>query len=97
MEDFRENLEYIVPDDFNFAYDVMDEWARVAPDKLALMWTNDQGEEKRFSFSDMKRETDKVASYLLSIGIGKDFSIQNCAALVCICRQKSPILLCLPD
>jgi acetyl-CoA synthetase len=72
MEDFRENLEYIVPDDFNFAYDVMDEWARVAPDKLALMWTNDQGEEKRFSFSDMKRETDKVASYLLSLGIGKN-------------------------
>lgn len=72
MEDFRENLEYNVPEEFNFAYDVMDEWARVAPDKLALLWTSDQGEEKRFSFSDLKRETDKVASYLTTLGIGKN-------------------------
>ena len=72
MEDFRENLEFVVPDDFNFAYDVMDEWARIAPDKLALLWTSDQGEEKRFSFSDLKRETDKVASYLTTLGIGKN-------------------------
>lgn len=72
MDDYEKNLEYIIPENFNFAYDVMDEWAKIAPNKLALLWTNDKGEEKRFSFSDLKRETDKVASYLTTLGIGKN-------------------------
>ena len=72
MDDFRKNLEIIVPENFNFAYDVMDAWAEEAPDKLALLWTNDKDECRRFTFADMKRESDKVASYLHSLGIGKN-------------------------
>jgi len=72
MEDFRENLEIIVPENFNFAYDIMDAWAEEAPDKLALLWTNDKGACMRFTFADLKRESDKVASYLSSLGIGKN-------------------------
>ena len=72
MDDFRQNLEFIVPEDFNFAYDVMDAWAEEAPDKLALLWTNDKDECRRFTFGDIKRESDKVASYLHSLGIGKN-------------------------
>ncbi len=72
MEDYQEHLEYIIPEEFNFAYDVMDQWAEDDPNRLALLWTNDKGEEKRFSFADLKRETDKVASYLTSLGIGKN-------------------------
>ena len=41
--DFREHLHFKVPETFNFAYDVMDEWAKVAPDKLALLWTSERG------------------------------------------------------
>ncbi len=32
QEDFKQNLQYIVPDNFNFAYDVIDEWAKSHPD-----------------------------------------------------------------
>ena len=71
MEDFRKNFEFIVPEHFNFAYDVVDARAEETPDKLAMLWINDQGMERRFTFADLKRESDKVASYLHSLGIGK--------------------------
>jgi acetyl-CoA synthetase len=71
VEDYNKNLEFMIPDHFNFAYDVMDEWAKEAPDQLALLWTNDQGEEIRATFSDLKEQSDQAASYLQSLGIGK--------------------------
>ncbi len=71
FEDFKQNLKIKVPDHFNFAYDVVDEWAATNPDKVALCWTTDKGEHKDFTFADMKRETDKTASYFQSLGIGK--------------------------
>ena len=43
QEDFIRNFHIEVPDNFNFAYDVMDVWAEEDPDKLALLWTNDKG------------------------------------------------------
>ena len=70
-EDFKENFKLVVPDHFNFGYDVVDEWAKEEPDKVALCWTNDKGEHIDFTFADMKRETDKTASYFQSLGIGK--------------------------
>ena len=72
VEDYNKNLEFIIPENFNFAYDVMDVWAEEAPDQLALLWTNDQGEEIRTSFRQLKEETDQAASYLQSLGIGKN-------------------------
>lgn len=70
-EDFRENYEVIVPGNFNFSYDVVDEWAKTAPEKPALLWTNDKGEERQFTFGDLKRESDKTASFFKSLGIKK--------------------------
>lgn len=71
LEDFQKNFEIIVPDNFNFGYDVVDEWARTNPDKLALLWTNDEGAEVRYTFADIKRKSDQVASFYQSLGIGK--------------------------
>ena len=71
MEDYNKNLEFIIPDHFNFAYDVMDEWAKVAPEKLALLWTNDEGAEIRTTFAQLKEQSDQAAAYLQSLGIGK--------------------------
>lgn len=71
FEDFKANYELIVPEDFNFAYDVVDGWAAIAPDKRALLWTNDQGESREYSFGEIKKLTDQAASYFQSIGIGK--------------------------
>jgi len=71
VEDYNKNLEFIIPENFNFAYDVMDAWAEEKPDKLALLWTNDEGAEVRLTFKDLKEQSDQAASYLQSIGIGK--------------------------
>ncbi len=71
QRDFIENLEICVPENFNFAYDVVDKWGSQAPDKVALCWTNDQGEHINFTFADIKRESDKAASFFQSKGIGR--------------------------
>ena len=70
-EDYNEHLEFIIPEHFNFAYDVMDAWAEEAPGKQALLWTNDEGEERRTTFGQLKAESDQAAAYLQSLGIGK--------------------------
>lgn len=69
-EDYREHLEFIVPERFNFAYDVMDAWAEECPDALALWWVNDKGGNRRISFGEMKELTDRTAAYFSSLGIG---------------------------
>lgn len=71
VEDYNNNLEFIIPEHFNFAYDVMDAWAEEKPEGLALLWTNDEGEEIRTTFAQLKEQTDQAASYLQSLGIGK--------------------------
>lgn len=71
QEDFIRNFHINVPENFNFAYDVMDVWAEENPNKLALLWTNDKGECIRFTFSDIKEQSDRLASYYQSLGIGR--------------------------
>ena len=71
MEDFREHLELVVPEHFNFAYDVMDAWAAEAPDRTAMIWADDHGQERRVTFAQIKDESDRVAGYLSSLGIGR--------------------------
>ena len=70
-EDFMQNFKINVPENFNFGYDVVDVWAEKEPNKKALLWTNDQGEEIQFTFADIKRESDKTASFFASQGIGR--------------------------
>lgn len=70
QEDFMENFHINVPENFNFGYDVVDEWAKSDPDKKALCWINDRGEHIDFTFADIKRESDKAAAYFSSLGIG---------------------------
>ena len=69
QEDFIKNFHINVPENFNFGYDVVDEWARIAPDKKALCWTNEEDHHIDFTFADIKRESDKTASFFLSLGI----------------------------
>ena len=71
MEDFSRNLSIRVPEDFNFAYDVCDEYARLTPEKRALLWVNDDGEEKSFTFAQMRDESNRMANMLRAKGIGK--------------------------
>jgi len=70
QQDFINNLKVEVPDNFNFGYDVVDEWAAQAPDKKALCWTNDKGEHLDFTFAQIKEYSDRTASFFQSLGIG---------------------------
>lgn len=70
-EDFRDNFHINIPEDFNFGFDVIDKYARVAPEKKCLVWCNDEGEERIFTYAEMKTLTDKTANYFRSLGIKK--------------------------
>ena len=70
-DEFYNRFKLIVPDNFNFAYDVVDEYARLEPGKRAMVWCDDLGEERIFTFADIKRMSDKAANFFLSRGIGK--------------------------
>ena len=69
--DFYNNFRLNVPENFNFAYDVVDEYARLEPSKRALVWCDDREEEHTFTFADIKRLSDKTANFFLSKGIGE--------------------------
>ncbi len=70
-EDFVENFSINVPESFNFAYDVADEIALRDPDRTAIIWCDDKGAEAVFTFGQVKRYSDKAASFFRSAGIGK--------------------------
>ncbi|WP_031516740.1 AMP-binding protein [Desulfofalx alkaliphila] len=71
LEDLYKNYAIYYPDNFNFAYDVMDKLAEDKPDQLAMLWVGKDGQEKRITFKDMKYWSDKTANYFKSLGIKK--------------------------
>lgn len=64
-------FEPVVADNFNFAYDVVDEIARLDPDRRAMVWCNVAGEERTFTFGEMKLYSDKCAQMLADHGVKK--------------------------
>ncbi len=68
-DDYAKHLHFIVPENFNFAYDVMDAWAEEKPDKVALLWTSERGEEVSTTFREFKEQTDRTAAYFMQLGI----------------------------
>ena len=100
-EDFYENYRCKVPDDFNFAYDVVDEWAKLQPQKLALLWTDDTEEMKSFTFTEIKRLSDKAANALISLGIKKGDVVklilkQRPGVWVLMCALSKIGAICIP-
>jgi len=69
--EFKENFIIKVPENFNFAYDVVDEYAIQYPDKIAIVWCNDYDEEKILTFKELKDYSDKTANFFLESGIKK--------------------------
>ena len=87
-EDFAENFTIEVPEAFNFGFDVVDEWAAVEPDKLALLWTNDAGEERAFTFTDIKHLSNQAANAFKELGIGQG------DVVMCILRRRWEYWVC---
>ena len=70
-DDYVQNGAPIVPENFNFSYDVIDVLAKENPNDIALLWTDDSGEVKKFSFLDLSRMSSAVANFLTSRGLKK--------------------------
>jgi acetyl-CoA synthetase len=69
-EDFKENFKINIPENFNFAYDVVDDYATNIPDKIAMVWCDDNN-DRVFTFADMKYYSDKAANFFIKCGIKK--------------------------
>ena len=68
-EDYARHLHFKIPENFNFAYDVMDAWATEDPDKVALLWASERGEEVSTTYREFKEQTDQTAAYFMQLGI----------------------------
>ena len=70
-EDFKKNYKVKTPGDFNFGFDIVDGWAEEKGDNRALLWCDDDGNEKCFTFADMKRLSAKAANFFSEKGLKK--------------------------
>jgi acetyl-CoA synthetase len=91
-EDFVTHFSPIIPDNFNFAYDVADVLAEEKPQERALVWCDEKGGEAVFTYADMRRLSNQAANVFRSAGIGKGDPV-----LVILKRrwQYWPVLLAL--
>jgi len=87
-EDFKANYQVCVPDGFNFAYDVVDAWAEQEPQKNALLYCNDFGVRRMYTFTEMKKASNRIANYLLSLGIKKGDRV------MLILKQRPEVWMC---
>ena len=70
-EDFLHNFRINVPENFNFAYDVLDVIAQEEPDKRALQWVHMDGRERAFTFGEIARLSHQAANLFVRLGIRK--------------------------
>lgn len=69
--DLKKNCRLKAPENFNFSYDIIDRYAKECPEKRALVWCDDNGEEKTFTFADISVESKRAAYFLSAAGIKK--------------------------
>src|SRR5574344_851110 len=70
-EDLKKNFKIRIPENFNFAYDVVDRYAKDDPSKRALVWCDDTGAEHVYTFAEMSEVTKRTANFLTAQGIKK--------------------------
>ncbi|MFZ2456574.1 MAG: AMP-binding protein [Candidatus Altiarchaeia archaeon] len=70
-EDYKENFRINIPENFNYAYDVVDAYAKEQPDKRALVWCSDVEEDVIYTFGDLKKLSDKAANLFKKQGLHK--------------------------
>ena len=87
-EDFKANYAVRVPEGFNFAYDVVDAWAEQEPEKNALLYCDDFGTRRMYTFTELKQESNRIANYLLSLGIRKGDRV------MLILKQRPEVWMC---
>lgn len=81
-EDFIQNYKVSVPESFNFGFDVIDEWAKLDKEKMALVWCDDHDNERRLTFEELRVLSNKAANYFKGIGIKKGDTV------LCVLRRR---------
>ncbi|MEG2208776.1 MAG: AMP-binding protein [Clostridia bacterium] len=70
-DDFNKKFRITRPESFNFAYDVADRIAAIEPERLAVLWTDETGASIRYTFGELKQESDRAANLFASLGVRK--------------------------
>ncbi len=70
-KDFKANYRVDIPEHFNFGFDVVDTWAEHEPDKRALVWCDDHGGERTFTFSEIKALSNRAVHFFKAQGVGR--------------------------
>lgn len=65
----RENFQWINPEKFNFARDVIDSWATQDPTNLAIWWIDDHGHEIKQTFADLSSRSKQLCNVLTDLGV----------------------------
>ena len=60
-----------VPEYFNFGFDVVDAWAKKDRNKLAMIWVNQEGKEKKYTFWDLMRLSNQIVNMMIKYGVNK--------------------------
>ena len=89
-EEFKENFQIHAPENFNFAYDVIDRYAEEDPKKVAFVWCDDHGNEQIFTFKQLKTATDKAANLF------KKYGVQKGSAVILTLKSHYTFWICLP-
>jgi len=100
-EDFKKNYKVNIPDGFNFAYDVIDAWAKEDEEKNALLYCNDNGERRMYTFDELRLLSNKAANFFVSNGITKGTRVmlmlkQRVEAWICILALCKIGATCIP-
>lgn len=74
-EELKKHFKIKLPSNFNFAYDIVDRYATETPEKRALVWCNDEGEEHIFTFKELSVLSQRTALFLQSKGVKKGDTI----------------------
>jgi acetyl-CoA synthetase len=99
-EDFLQNYQLTIPDTFNFGFDIVDAWASAEPEKRALVWCDDEGNEKTFSFSDISHLSNQAANWFEKKGIHRGSTVlvilrrrwEYWIAAVALCKLGATII-----
>ena len=66
----RSSFHLDVPEEFNFAIDIIGKWAQ-DPKKLAMLWLGQDGEERRLTYAYFAERSSRAANAFAALGIRK--------------------------
>ena len=70
-EEFYREFKILVPEEFNFGYDVVDVYAKEEPGRRALVWCDDKGGKRIIDFAELKELSDAAAAFFQREGVGR--------------------------